>query len=110
MVKHSSNRFARVSEQEPKRMMGKRKIEESGKLSPRRSILVWTVGILIGWGAAFILIVQLIKTSVSDGQTANSTQVVSSPAKKPDSTGRVEDIEPAAGPGDDQSRKSLKLP
>jgi hypothetical protein len=48
--------------------MIKKKDENAGKLSLRKSVLVWTAGILIGWGAAFILIVQLIKTSVSDGR------------------------------------------
>jgi hypothetical protein len=77
--------------------MIKKKDENAGKLSLRKSVLVWTAGILIGWGAAFILIVQLIKTSVSDGRNAEATQIVSRD-KRVTPPQRMEDIEPAAGP------------
>jgi hypothetical protein len=93
--------------------MVKNKNEQAGKLSLRRSILVWTAGILIGWGAAFVLIVQLIKTSVSDGQGTSATQIVSKdrkvamPGTIPADVG---DIEPAAGPVTAPIKKKLPTP
>jgi hypothetical protein len=84
--------------------MIKKKNEDAGKLSLRKSVLVWTAGILIGWGAAFILIVQLIKTSVSDGRSADGTQIVSTD-KRTAPVPNPEDIEPAAGTPDPAPKK-----
>ncbi len=63
---------------------------ESDRFSLRKSVLIWTAGIFLGWGAAFVIVYKLIESSVSGGQ---QTQIAA--AKKPVS---VENIEPAAGP------------
>jgi hypothetical protein len=66
--------------------------EDKNKLSMRKSILVIVTGILLGWGAAFIVVYKLISTSAEDthGQpimTANKTP----------SDLDVDEIEPASG-------------
>jgi hypothetical protein len=66
------------------------KKEESSRLSLRRSFLIWTIGIFLGWGAAFVLAYNLIKSSVANGN-AGEQIVAKAPPQNP------EDIEPAAG-------------
>jgi hypothetical protein len=66
------------------------KKEEGPRLSLRKSVLIWTVGIFLGWGAAFILVYNLIKTSVANG---NASEQIMAKAQAQDS----ELIEPAAG-------------
>jgi hypothetical protein len=68
----------------------KNKIEEASRLSLRKSFLIWTIGIFLGWGAAFVLVYNLIKTSVANGN-ANEQMMAKAPSQNP------ELIEPAAG-------------
>jgi hypothetical protein len=67
-----------------------KKNEDGPRLSLRKSVLIWTVGIFLGWGAAFILVYNLIKTSVSQGNVGEQI-MANSESSNP------ELIEPAAG-------------
>jgi hypothetical protein len=66
--------------------------ETKNKLSMRKSILVIVTGILLGWGAAFVVVYKLIDTSSEDGQS----QAVMTANKAPSDL-EVDQIEPAAG-------------
>jgi hypothetical protein len=63
---------------------------KSGKLSMRKSVLVIVTGILLGWGAAFVVVYQLIRTSAEDGNPASLT------AQAPTDR-EIDEIEPASG-------------
>ncbi len=65
---------------------------DSDRFSLRKSVLIWTAGIFLGWGAAFVIVYKLIESSVSGG---GDQQTHMAAIKKPV---QVEDIEPAAGP------------
>lgn len=69
--------------------MNKGNDTSTDKFSLRKSVLIWTAGIFLGWGAAFVIVYKLIKTSVSDGQQSEVATV-----NKPLDPAS---IEPAAG-------------
>jgi hypothetical protein len=67
--------------------------EDKKKLSMRRSILVIVTGILLGWGAAFVVVYKLIEAP--DNGAQNQAIAVSNEAP---SDLDIDKIEPAAGP------------
>lgn len=64
----------------------------SGRLSPRKSLLVWVSGMFLGWGIAVVLVYQLIRTS-DVAPTAPSQPVVATDMVTPG----LAEIAPAAG-------------
>jgi hypothetical protein len=74
--------------------------KEADRFSLRKSVLIWTAGIFLGWGAAFIVVYHLIKSSVSDGQQVE----MAGQMKKFE----PESIEPAAGNPDSGSATPTK--
>jgi hypothetical protein len=62
----------------------------SGRMSMRKSVLVWIAGMFLGWGIAVVLVYQLIRTSRVD-VTAEAPLVADRQAEE------MSKITPAAG-------------
>ncbi len=63
---------------------------KNSKLSMRKSILVIVTGILLGWGAAFVVVYQLIRSSAEDGNP--TTMTAEAPTDR-----EIDEMQPAAG-------------